>query len=191
MIRFVGQKSPLGRQQWWHNWHTIAIHKKSWTFWESEKEANSHSLWNEKGLCRIGIADDKFVVLFPMLEMPDLSKTKSLTVDYLVEGARKHLVVDDPKQVSDILSTITMKGRDQYYPEPKEEASITGNHSETSVEFFLPGGDSRKMAFVKYNVLKDARGGLIHLSTAEFYHALSRNVSKAEGRTVQLLDDKE
>jgi hypothetical protein len=181
---------PPGRKYWCHYWHTIEYRGKTWTFWTTEREANEHSQWIVKGLCRLGIADDKFTVIFPKLEMPDLSKTKSLTVDYVVQGARKHLAVNDPKQVSDILSTIAIKSRSQRYPEPTEKDSITGNHSETSVEFFLPDGDTRKMAFIKNNVLSDARGGVIQLSSDAFFQALSKAVTKAEGRPVQLLEEK-
>ncbi len=143
--------------------------------------------WNEKGLCRVGIADEKFVVLFPKLEMPDLSKTKSIRVGYYVGRAEKHLAIDDPKQVSNLISTVTIKARNQYYPEPNEEEYVGGEHSGTRVDFILPNGEARKMAIVTDRVLHDARGGQITLDTTAFFDTISELVSKAEGRAVDLL----
>jgi hypothetical protein len=55
-----------GNSSRWHNWHTISYGGKRYTF--SEKESKEPTVWDEKGLCRVKIEDDKFVVLFPELK---------------------------------------------------------------------------------------------------------------------------
>ena len=117
VIRFLSVNWPKGDRNWWHAWHTITLHDRFWTFTEDEREANAHSLWNRKGLCRIGIADGKFTVLFPKLKMLDLSRTRWLRVFYRVDGKEKELLLDDAKLVSELLKTIVIKGRREHYPE--------------------------------------------------------------------------
>jgi hypothetical protein len=195
VVRFVGDIRPNGQQSTWHGWHTILFRDRSWTFHVNEREANAHSLWNENGLCRIGIAKDKFVVLFPRLEMPDLSETKSLRVAYRVNGVDKTLVLDDPKQVADIVSAAVINGREQHYPEFKESdyipvgAEVLG----ARVDFFMPKGEVRKMAFLSDSnrVLADTRGGRLHMKSSAFYDALSKAISKTEGQTIPLLGKKQ
>lgn len=50
----------------WHAWHKITYAGKTYDFREDEKE--QPSVWDEKGLCRVKIADGRFVVLFPELK---------------------------------------------------------------------------------------------------------------------------
>ena len=50
----------------WHNWYRITCAGKTYDFREDEKK--QPSVWDEKGLCRIKIADGRFVVLFPELK---------------------------------------------------------------------------------------------------------------------------
>jgi len=63
IIRFVGRKLPSGKQAWWHNQHTIVHEGKSRTYYQ--KNTDKPDIWDEKGLCRIKVADRKLVVLFP------------------------------------------------------------------------------------------------------------------------------
>ena len=63
IIRFVGRKLPSGKQAWWHNRHTIVHEGKSRTYYQ--KNTDTPDIWDEKGLCRIKVADRKLVVLFP------------------------------------------------------------------------------------------------------------------------------
>jgi hypothetical protein len=69
VIRFVGHKAPDGRRLAWHNWHTIVHEGKGRTF--REKETDQPSIWNEKGLCRIKVAEDKFSLVFPDVRAPE------------------------------------------------------------------------------------------------------------------------
>jgi len=46
-----------------NNWHAITYGGSTSTFWESEKDLPS--IWNQQGLCRIRVEDDKFVIVFP------------------------------------------------------------------------------------------------------------------------------
>ena len=50
----------------WHNWHEITYRGKTYSF--SEDEDEQPSVWDKKGLCRVKIAKNRFVVLFPELK---------------------------------------------------------------------------------------------------------------------------
>lgn len=63
IIRFAGYKLPSGKETWWHNLHTIVHDGKSRTYYQ--QNTDKPDIWAEKGLCRIKIADRKFVVVFP------------------------------------------------------------------------------------------------------------------------------
>jgi len=69
VIRFVGGRFPTGEQNWWHGWHTIVYHGKARTF--HEKETGKPDIWDEKGLCRIKVVNDKLRILFPDLQSPE------------------------------------------------------------------------------------------------------------------------
>jgi len=71
VIRFEGHKFPFpnGKQNWWHNWHTIVYHGKARTF--HENDTRKPGIWNEKGLCRMKVVDDKLSILFPDLQSPE------------------------------------------------------------------------------------------------------------------------
>jgi hypothetical protein len=49
-----------------HHWHEIIYGNKSFRFQEGYEK---QTVWSRKGLCRVKIADDKFVVLFPELKI--------------------------------------------------------------------------------------------------------------------------
>lgn len=192
VIRFIGRKYPSGRQGWWHNWHTIVFHDKFWTFWdEMEHKTGPHSLWNEKGLCRIGIADDKFDVLFPKLDMPEITNAKSLEIVYYVKDVEKSLKIADANQVSAMLADIKMKGNDQF--------KWRRGQSHVTVGFVMPDGTCSRWSFetpelLLYVLEADkppiAGAGMIYLTSRAFYDAVSTAVSKSEGRHIELLPEK-
>ncbi len=170
----------------------IIFHDKWWAFQMNTKDAKDvNSPWHIQGLCRIAIADHKFKVLFPKLEMTDLSKTTSLRVTYWVGGERRQIILDHPKEVSRLVSMIKVKGRKQRYPEPEEPEHFINpslNRRGAWVEFFIGAGDLRKMAFTSDRKLVDARGGELHLGNDAFFKALSDAASKTEGKRVNLLE---
>jgi hypothetical protein len=47
----------------WHNWHTICHGAAAVTF--REEQTKTASAWDQKGLCRISIEGDRFVILWP------------------------------------------------------------------------------------------------------------------------------
>ena len=186
VVRFVG-RNDFGRQSLWHNWHEIRFHGNSWIFQTVEREAGAIKEWNDKGLCRIGIADDKLTVLFPKLEAPQITKATSLRIGYRAGGAERELVLDDPKKVAELLSTIAVRERRQLYPEPAERDHISGQHSDTMVDFLMPGGTKTATAFVTDRLLVDSKRGWLKLENDRFYKAIAEAVSRAEGHPVDLL----
>ena len=52
-----------GKENWWHNWHTIVHAGISKTF--REPETGEPNDWDTKGLCRMGIEGGRFVITFP------------------------------------------------------------------------------------------------------------------------------
>ena len=61
------------------------------------------------------------------------------------------------------------------------------------VDFLFPNGDRRRMAFLSDpdRVLADTRGGELYMTTSAFYKALTKAVSRAEGKPIELLGHKE
>lgn len=192
VIHFVGRTLPDG-QLLSHAWHTIAYRGKSWTFyarWADEGE-KTPNIWNREGLCRVGIKGDKFVVLFPKLEMPDVSSAKSLRVSYHVNGGEKELTIDNPRDVSALLSTFVIKSRRQGYADahPKAYRQVCLALQGTRVEFVGTKQEIPIMAFVTNRILRDNRGWTITLDTTAFYKMLTRLVGKADGRAIDLLGE--
>jgi hypothetical protein len=188
-------------------WHKIWFHGKRWVFYVDERKEpkNPSGPWAVKGLCRITIADNKFSVLFPKLEMPDLSKTKALRLTYHVypRGTERRRTIDDPTKVAELLSAIKFAGRVQRYPEPEERERIGGpgyslsGISDMRVDFLMADGSVRKTAFGMPNGLMfapegssvpvDARGGQLNLANNVFFDAVSKIITNAEGHPVDLL----
>jgi hypothetical protein len=195
VIHFIGMPTKLNphgpRSSWVRNscpyWHRIIFHGKWWMFHMDDKESkNAASQWHVQGLCRVAITNQRFKVLFPTLEMLDLSKTSPLKVTYWLGATMKrHLVVDDPAEIAGLLAAIKIEGREQHYPEPQETGGP--NSLAARVDFPMTGGGFRRMTFESDRVLKDARGGKFHLSNTAFFEALSKTVSKPEGKAVSLL----
>jgi hypothetical protein len=205
VIRFVGMGMAPGKgkwHNWWHNWHTIVFHDKFWTFTENEKDAGPHSLWNEQGLCRIGIANDKFVVLFPKLQMPDVKKAKTLRIVYYFDSLskkntveKKLLEITDPIQVSNLLATINIKGEDDSLSCEVYGGGYYDSSTSPTVEFVMSDGTQSRWRFLARDRLSYIKepgkaaipgAGTIHLTSGAFRDALSTIVSKAEGRPIDL-----
>ncbi len=49
----------------WHNWHRIVSQGESYLF--QEKANLQPPEWDDKGLCRVGVRDGRFIVVFPEL----------------------------------------------------------------------------------------------------------------------------
>ena len=83
VVRFVPvvyswRKTPPSR---WHSWHEIIYHGKLYRFWVPDPPGNDHTLpteWTKRGLCRVQIKGNKFVVLFPKLDKPEPEPPKEL-----------------------------------------------------------------------------------------------------------------
>ncbi len=200
VMRFVGRQwSPGGPRTKSHNWHTIAFRGKFWTFGAAAGEDNNaHGQWNEKGLCRIGIANDKFVVLFPNLQMPEIKKAKALRITYYVRGAGnaplalKQLDIVDPKQVSELLAGISIAGEDV-------QLGGVGPDPYTTIEFVMPDGTKSPWRLLARDVLwcimepdrtPIPGAGRIYLTSRAFFDGVSKAVSKAEGQPIDLLKEK-
>mgnify|MGYP006287225769 CR=1 FL=1 len=54
------------RGKHWHNWHTIIHKRMSETF--RDKETDRANEWDQRGLCRVAIADDQFQIIFPVMD---------------------------------------------------------------------------------------------------------------------------
>jgi hypothetical protein len=54
------------RGKYWHNWHTIIHKRMSETF--RDEETDRANEWDQRGLCRLVIADDQFQIIFPVME---------------------------------------------------------------------------------------------------------------------------
>ena len=199
VVGFVAPRYPFSRKPlYWHGWHTITFGGKAWTFDARYTKQDQPDVWDRKGLCRLGISADKLVVIFPKLEMPDLAKAKSLTIGYRRGDAERQIVLSDRKRLADVLSTIEISGREQFYPEPEEGSDVIPDAKwdlrGPAVTFSMPGGELRKMVFVSYDKgepighcdLADARGGSLTLENDALYRAVSELVNKAEGKSVEL-----
>ena len=68
VLKFKGHTWPSGTN-WCHNWHTIAHQGTGETY--RDREAEGKNEWDEKGLARIGIALDRFDILFPEKTIKD------------------------------------------------------------------------------------------------------------------------
>ena len=77
VLFFAGNYPPGEQPSHFHSWHMITFGDRSWSFHMRNWVPDNLDIWNRQGLCRLGIADNKLVVLFPKLEMPDLAKTRS------------------------------------------------------------------------------------------------------------------
>lgn len=186
VIRFVGSAFPTGAPTLCHNWHAIRFRDRFWTFWTRSREGGERpTKWNERGLCRIAIADDKLLVLFPKLEMPELGKAKSLTLRYRVDDTDRQLTIDDPKQVAEILSKVNVVGSDQ-------EGGAGAQHSHTTIDFVMPDGVTLSMGILSSRIFAGGEEiGLIHLETDSFYKALRQTVFEAEGTMINLSNEAE
>jgi hypothetical protein len=207
VIRFSGARYYVTTDQtWvqecWHNRHTITFHGQYWTFLDDREKAGPHSEWNEKGLCRIGIADNRFVVLFPKLEIPDVGKAKSMTIVYCLEGVgrstgtERRLEIADPKQVSELLAAITIKGQELRSLNMVPATWNIGPDTCTTVEFKMPDGTETTWKFHTpdhLSYIEERRktpisgAGSIELTSRAFFDAVSKAVAKAEGRPIELV----
>jgi hypothetical protein len=69
VMRFLGAEISPGKRNLSNNYYNIIFHGQFWKFGGGS---------DSKGLCRVGIANDKFTVLFPKLRMPDVKNAKAL-----------------------------------------------------------------------------------------------------------------
>jgi hypothetical protein len=191
IIRFEGRKYPNTGQALWHNWHVISYHEKKWAFGAAPpnmSNINKPNIWNEKGLCRIGIAEDKFKVIFPKLEMPDFSKAKSLKITFHRRTEKdKRIVVDDSKEAAELCKLISVKSASVSGKEgiPPDEAILA--RFDTLVDFVTPDGKTIQVGFYRPDIIYDTlSGNSFDLDSDFFYQTLTKVVSKAEGRPVEL-----
>jgi hypothetical protein len=186
IIRFEGHKYSNDDQGLWHNWHEISYHDKKWTFGADEN--TKPNIWNEKGLCRIGIADDKFKVIFPNMELPDFGKAKSLKVTFdLLKEKEKRLVLDDPKQVAEICKHINVTSISVSDTEGIKPNVTLGINWDTKVDFVMPDGKTIQVGFIRKDVVDETlAGNVFELDSDSFYQSLTKIVSKAEGRKIEL-----
>ena len=181
VIEFVGLAFPSGASTLDQRWHTIWFRDRFWTFWTNRASGEGGpTKWTERGLCRIGIADDKLVVLFPKLEMPNFGKAKSLRLRYRIDEVEKQLTIDDPKQVADLLSKMNVVGREQ-------EGGVGGEYARATIDFVMPDGSTVSMGILSSRMFAGGvKIGRIHIETDALYKALRQIVFEATGTTVDL-----
>ncbi len=201
--RIVVEFAPGGylgvpRSNYWHTWHRLTFGGKSWTFMTLETKPSEPDIWSWKGLCRLGIASGQLAVIFPKLEVPDLTKAKLLTIEYDLDRRQRHIALDDPKKLSAVLSSIHVAERRQYYPEPDEKPFLIAPPGwrlrGPEVTFLFPGGEVRRMLFVSrgrdapvsHRDLADARRGFLILDSDAFYRAVAECIKNREGNRVEL-----
>jgi hypothetical protein len=88
VIRFVPVVYPWEEKpaSLWHNYHEIIYHHKLYRFSvASPVDPLTPTEWNEKGLCRLRVENDKFVVLFPKLEHPEREPPEEVPISVVVE----------------------------------------------------------------------------------------------------------
>jgi hypothetical protein len=185
VIRFVGRVFA-GSPGLWHNWHDIGFQGKVWKFWT--KESHTPNQWNERGLCRLQIANGKWRVVFPKLDLPDLRAARALDIGFLVGSERKseakHVSVNDPKQVRALLAAIDIPGREQ------GDGIGVWDRGLWDVTFIMPDGRKFAMAFVTSTLLCDSgHWGRIHLGSPGLYRTLRTLATRETRQPVRFLYD--
>ena len=127
VLFFAGNYPPGEQPSHFHSSHMITFGDRSSNFQAGIRNwvPDDLDIWNRQGLCRLGIADNKLVVLFPKLEMPDLAKTRSLTIAYGGDNNQRRIALDDPRKLSAVLSTIKIVAKPVSIRSPRRDPTCT------------------------------------------------------------------
>ncbi len=109
----------------------------------------------------------------------EVAKTRTLKIGYTVRGQTKHLTIEGPKAIQDLVSAIKVEGT--------QEGMHLGLLAFGWVEFTLEDGSVIKALFSKPTRLSWGSWGTVDLKEATFYDKVCELASKEEGRKVDVL----
>jgi hypothetical protein len=109
------------------------------------------------------------------------AKTKKISIEYTVQGQKNTVVIEDAKEIKEILSTI--------HVEETKEGPQVGLKPKCRVEFTTADKTTIKTMFVKAAHLDRSFWGQIYLKDADFYDKINEIASKKEGRKIDVLKD--
>ncbi|TSC73164.1 MAG: hypothetical protein G01um101438_187 [Parcubacteria group bacterium Gr01-1014_38] len=116
-------------------------------------------------------------------ELPDLRQANKLKIDYHINQQPKSLVISDPKQVKDIISTVKVRETWKDVHPAFPDVAV--------VWFFFPAEEKRfKAKFSPEPTNLATEWGMLYLESDAFYQKINEVVSKHEGRPVEILKEK-
>jgi len=118
----------------------------------------------------------------PARKLPDLRQTNKIKIDYHINQQPKSLLVSDPKQVRDIISTVTV-GKTWKDAHPAFPDAVV-------IWFFFPAEKPFKTKFSGEPTHLATEWGMLYLESDAFYRKVNEAVSKREGRPVEVLKEK-
>jgi hypothetical protein len=113
-------------------------------------------------------------------KVDEFQSAKSVKIEYRINGQEKSLKVSDPKQVKEILDTISIHHTDDRAP-----GWIVFN----TVTFNLPSDKEIRVFLAKTQILDRPDSGLIYLNDTKFYDKINEIGTKEEGRKIDVLVD--
>lgn len=156
--------------------YQVHYHGKVYSF-SAVRMAGASNLWKKTGVCRLGIVDNHFVVLYPEL-LPNLKAATQLRLSYRLDGQERGLSVED---VPTVLSALEITRRfDMPLRDPSRLPKVT---------FIMPDA-SLVFTFVTPTQIGNEEWGYFNLESQDFYEILSSRVHRAEKQVFELIPSK-
>ena len=152
VLFFAGNYPPGERPSHFDSWHMITFGDRSWSFHIRNWVPTTSTSGTDRDCAASGSPTTNWSCSSRSLEMPDLAKTRSLTIAYGGDDNQRRIALNDPRKLSAVLSTIKIVRETRSYPEPEEGPHLRRwpkmGPGGPSVTFSMPKGEVRKMAFV-------------------------------------------
>ena len=129
-------------------------------------------LWLARGFCRAIVHGNKFHVLFPKLETPEVELRTARSLRVTLHPSNESVTIDDEARVVSVLAKMSVFSTD---------LGPFGSGWD-KIELFLPNGSVATLWFVTPTILVRKDWGLINLRSREFYDELCELLSKAKGQ---------